>query len=36
MLDSFGDLGNREQITAAYADFSAAASDIESLIQGAK
>ena len=31
LLDAFGDLGNREQITAAYADFRAAVAGIESL-----
>jgi hypothetical protein len=33
LLDAFGDLGNREQITGAYVDFAAAVSDIESLFQ---
>jgi len=31
LLDAFGDLGNREQINRAYADFVAAVSEIESL-----
>jgi hypothetical protein len=31
LLDAFGDLGNREQITAAYADFKSAVAGIESL-----
>jgi hypothetical protein len=31
LLDAFGDLGNREQITAAYADFRAAVAGIESI-----
>ena len=34
MLDSFGDLGNREQVTAAYADFSSAVTAIDTLLQG--
>jgi hypothetical protein len=33
LLDAFGDIGNREQITAAYADFRSAAVGIESLVQ---
>jgi hypothetical protein len=36
MLDSFGDVGNREQITAAYADFSAAVTGIETLVEGGR
>ena len=31
LLDAFGDLGNREQITAAYADFRSAVAGIEAL-----
>ena len=31
LLDAFGDLGNREQITAAYADFTSAVAGIETL-----
>jgi len=31
LLDAFGDLGNREQITAAYADFKSAVAGIESI-----
>ena len=31
LLDAFGDLGNREQITGAYADFRSAVAEIESL-----
>ena len=33
LLDAFGDIGNREQITAAYADFRSAVVGIESLVQ---
>jgi hypothetical protein len=33
MLDAFGDVGNREQVTAAYADFRSAVAGIESLLQ---
>jgi hypothetical protein len=33
LLDAFGDVGNREQVTAAYEDFRSAVSGIESLIQ---
>jgi hypothetical protein len=33
LLDAFGDVGNREQITAAYADFRSAVAGIESLVQ---
>jgi hypothetical protein len=33
LLDAFGDVGNREQITAAYSDFRSAVSGIESLIR---
>jgi hypothetical protein len=33
LLDAFGDVGNREQITAAYADFRSAVVGIESLVQ---
>jgi hypothetical protein len=33
LLDAFGDVGNREQVTAAYSDFKAAVSGIESLLQ---
>jgi hypothetical protein len=33
LLDAFGDLGNREQITGAYVDFAAAVSDIDSVFQ---
>ncbi len=36
MLDAFGDLGNREQVTAAYGEFSAAVSAIQLLMQGAR
>jgi hypothetical protein len=36
LLDAFGDVGNREQITAAYADFKTAVTGIESLIQEAR
>ena len=36
MLDAFGDLGNREQVTAAYGDFVSAVSAIQSLMQGAR
>ena len=36
MLDAFGDLGNREQITAAYADFSSAVTAIEALLAGGR
>ena len=36
MLDAFGDLGNRDQITAAYADFRSAVSAIESLMQATR
>ena len=36
MLDAFGDLGNREQVTAAYGDFTSAVSAIQSLMQGAR
>ena len=32
LLDAFGDVGNREQITAAYTDFKSAVPGIESLI----
>jgi hypothetical protein len=28
LLDAFGDLGNRQQIAAAYAEFAAASKDI--------
>ena len=31
LLDAFGDLGNREQITAAYADFTSAVAGIETI-----
>jgi hypothetical protein len=34
MLDAFGDVGNREQITAAYADFASSVTAIETLVQG--
>lgn len=34
LLDAFGDVGNREQVTAAYKDFQSAVSGIESLIPG--
>ena len=34
MLDSFGDLGNREQVTAAYARFSSAVTAIDALLPG--
>jgi hypothetical protein len=34
MLDSFGDLGNREQVTAAYADFASSVTAIETLAGG--
>ena len=33
LLDAFGDVGNREQITAAYSDFRSAVSGIESLMK---
>ena len=33
MLDSFGDLGNREQITAAYAEFASSVTAIETLVE---
>jgi hypothetical protein len=33
LLDAFGDVGNREQVTAAYKDFRSAVSGIESLVQ---
>jgi heavy metal-binding protein len=33
LLDAFGDVGNREQITGAYADFRSAVDGIESLVQ---
>jgi Cu/Ag efflux protein CusF len=33
LLDAVGDLGNREQINGAYADFTAAVSEIESLFE---
>ena len=33
LLDAFGDVGNREQISAAYADFKSAVTGIESLVQ---
>ena len=33
MLDAFGDLGNREQITAAYGNFDAAVNEITALFQ---
>jgi hypothetical protein len=33
LLDAFGDVGNREQITTVYKDFQSAVSGIESLIQ---
>jgi heavy metal-binding protein len=33
LLDAFGDLGNREHINGAYADFVAAVSEIESLFE---
>ena len=36
MLDAFGDLGNREQVTAAYSQFSSAAAAIDALLQGAQ
>jgi hypothetical protein len=36
LLDAFGDLGNREQITAAYADFRSAVAGIESLAREAR
>jgi hypothetical protein len=32
LLDAFGDVGNREQITGAYADFRSAVTGIESLV----
>ena len=34
LLDAFGDVGNREQVTAAYGDFRSAVAGIESLIRG--
>jgi Heavy metal binding domain len=34
LLDAFGDLGNKEQITAAYAQFAAAVKDVESVFPG--
>ena len=33
MLDSFGDLGNRDQVAAAYAQFSSAVAALETLLQ---
>ena len=33
MLDSFGDLGNRDQVTAAYARFSSAVTALDALLQ---
>jgi len=33
LLDAFGDLGNRQQITAAYAGFESAVAEIESMFQ---
>ena len=36
LLDAFGDLGNREQITAAYADFRSAVAEIESIAREAR
>jgi hypothetical protein len=36
MLDAFGDVGNREQITAAYADFTSAVTAIETLVKGGR
>ena len=36
LLDAVGDLGNRDQITRAYADFRSAVSEIESLLQPAR
>ena len=36
LLDAFGDLGNREQITSAYADFRSAVAGIQSLVQEAR
>ena len=36
LLDAFGDLGNREQITAAYADFRSAVAGIESIAREAR
>jgi hypothetical protein len=34
LLDAFGDLGNKEQITNAYAQFEAAVKDVESAFPG--
>ena len=36
LLDAVGDIGNRDQITGAYADFGAAVSEIEALFQPAR
>ncbi len=36
MLDAFGDVGNREQITAAYADFASAVTALETLLKGGR
>jgi hypothetical protein len=36
LLDAFGDLGNRDQVTAAYSDFKSAVSGIESLMEGTR
>jgi hypothetical protein len=36
LLDAVGDLGNRDQITGAYADFDSSVSDIEALFQPAR
>ena len=33
MLDSFGDLGNRDQVTAAYARFTSAVTALDALLQ---
>ena len=36
MLDSFGDLGNRDQVTAAYARFSSAVTALDALLQAGR
>ena len=36
LLDAFGDIGNRDQITAAYTDFKSAVAGLESLVQGTR
>jgi hypothetical protein len=34
LLDAFGDIGNRQQISEAYAQFAAAVKDVESVFPG--